>query len=110
MSRIAAAMAAPPVYAAEGPAGTSRSTGDAEAGIHPVVLTRIVLLLAGAVMAILLLARGAWLLLPAALLPLAILAWLASHYAGRRTASWAVLALSLFAAGPFVLVLLASLR
>ncbi len=110
MSRIAAALAAPPVYAAEAlhDSGT-RARDDEAGGLHPVLLTRLFLLLAAAVVLIVLAARGSWLLVPVALLPLAALAWLAAHYAGSRSASWVVLGLSVLVAGPAVLALLASL-
>lgn len=110
MSRIAAALAAPPVYAPEAlHDSASRPNDDRSGGVHPVLLTRLFLLLASAVIVIVLIARGAWVLLPVSLLLPAVLAWLASHYAASRAASWAVLGLSVLLVGPVALALLANL-
>lgn len=84
---------------------------DAGGLVHPTLLTRLFLLLASLFIIVIAASgrRSGLLLALPALLPLAVLAWLAERYASSRTASWVVLALSVFIVGPVLLALLASL-
>lgn len=110
MARIAGALAASPVYAAETRRDSVETNSDAQSeGVHPVLLTRLFLLFAGVLVLTVLAAQRSWLLVPVALLPLAMLGWLASRYAASRSASWVVLALSVLVVGPVILALLANL-
>jgi len=110
IARIAGAIAASPVYAAETRRDSVEANSDAQSeAVHPVLLTRLFLLFAGVLVLIVLAAQRSWLLVPVALLPLAMLGWLASRCAASRSASWVVLALSVLVVGPVILALLANL-
>ncbi len=98
------------MYAAETRRDSVETNGDAQSeGGHPVLFTRLFLLFAGVLVLVVLAAQRSWLLVPVALLPLAMLGWLASRYAASRSASWVVLALFVLVVGPLLLALLANL-